>query len=100
MAGAGVARSPRPGRAVSVPQFDGRNPYPVFLDFLDEVLAALDNRTLLILIDEYELMEAKVDEGKLSPDLFTFLAGLMDNKERLALIFTGPRPPGGRDTKD
>src|SRR6185436_11782723 len=87
------------GTAVSIPQFDGRNPYPIFLDFLDEVLAALNDRTLLILIDEYELMEAKVDEGKLSPDLFTFLAGLMDNKERLALIFTGSRRLEERDKK-
>src|SRR5262249_4499678 len=59
------------------PLFDGRNPYTVFLDFLDEVLAGLGDRTLLILVDEYELMESKVDEGKLSQELFTFLAGLM-----------------------
>jgi hypothetical protein len=44
-------------------------------------------------------MEAKVEEGKLSPDLFTFLAGLMDNKERLALIFTGSRRLEERDKK-
>src|SRR6185436_151526 len=35
------AMSQRAAPAVSVPQFDGRNPYPIFLDFLDEVLAAL-----------------------------------------------------------
>ncbi|HEV8485022.1 MAG TPA: two-component regulator propeller domain-containing protein [Blastocatellia bacterium] len=99
MGGSARAVSRRAGPLVSVPQFDGRNPYPLFLDFLDEVLAALDTRTLLILIDEYELMEAKVDEGKLSPDLFTFLAGLMDNKERLALIFTGSRRLEERDKK-
>jgi hypothetical protein len=84
---------------INVPQFDGRNPYPVFLDFLDEVLRAIGDRTLLILMDEYELMEGKVDEGKLSPDLFTFLAGLMDNKERLALMFTGSRRLEERDKK-
>jgi len=97
--GGSRAISARTGLAVNVPLFDGRNPYPIFLDFLDEVLAALNDRTLLILIDEYELMEAKVDEGKLSPDLFTFLAGLMDNKERLALIFTGSRRLEERDKK-
>jgi hypothetical protein len=51
------------------------------------------------LIDEYELMESKVDEGKLASELFTFLAGLMDNKERLALIFTGSRRLDERDRK-
>jgi len=84
---------------IGVPDFDGRNPYPVFLDFLDEVLASIGRRTLLILMDEYELLEGKVDEGKLSSELFTFLAGLMDNKERLALIFTGSRRLEERDRK-
>ncbi len=84
---------------IAVPQFDGRNPYPVFLDFLDEVLDSIGGRTLLILMDEYELLEGKVDEGKLSNELFTFLAGLMDNKERLALIFTGSRRLEERDRK-
>jgi len=84
---------------IVVPEFDGRNPYPVFLDFLDEVLASIGGRTLLILMDEYELLEGKVDEGKLSSELFTFLAGLMDNKERLALIFTGSRRLEERDRK-
>jgi hypothetical protein len=84
---------------ITVPEFDGRNPYPVFLDFLDEVLLTISDRTLLILMDEYELLEGKVDEGKLSNELFTFLAGLMDNKERLALIFTGSRRLEERDRK-
>lgn len=94
-----VTLSRATGPAISVPQFDGRNPYPVFLDFLDEVLRSIGDRTLLILMDEYELMEGKVDEGKLSPELFTFLAGLMDNKERLALMFTGSRRLEERDKK-
>lgn len=84
---------------ITVPQFDSRNPYPVFLDYLDDVLESIKGRTLLILMDEYELLEGKVDEGKLSTELFTFLAGLMDNKERLALIFTGSRRLEERDRK-
>jgi ligand-binding sensor domain-containing protein len=94
-----VAVSEPDKAALRVPQFDGRNPYPIFLDFLDEVLASIGDRTLLIMMDEYELMEGKVDEGKLSAELFTFLAGLMDNKERLALIFTGSRRLEERDKK-
>jgi ligand-binding sensor domain-containing protein/AAA+ ATPase superfamily predicted ATPase len=94
-----AAAAPTTDSVVSVPQFDGRNPYPLFVDFLDEVLAAIGDRALLILMDEYELIESKVDEGKLSQELFTFLAGLMDNKERLALIFTGSRRLEERDKK-
>jgi ligand-binding sensor domain-containing protein/AAA+ ATPase superfamily predicted ATPase len=95
--GAALAEAISP--TVSVPQFDGRNPYPIFIDFLDDVLEAIGDRTLLILVDEYELMESKVDEGKISPDFFTFLAGLMDNKERLAFVFTGSRRLEERDKK-
>jgi ligand-binding sensor domain-containing protein/AAA+ ATPase superfamily predicted ATPase len=85
--------------AITAPGFDHGNPYHIFLDFLDAVLAAINDHTLLILLDEYELMEAKVDDGKLSQELFTFLAGLMDNKERLAFIFTGSRRLEERDKK-
>jgi ligand-binding sensor domain-containing protein len=84
---------------IIAPRFDTGNPYHIFLDFLDEVLAATKDRTLLILLDEYELMESKVDDGKLSQELFTFLAGLMDNKEGLAFIFTGSRRLEERDKK-
>jgi ligand-binding sensor domain-containing protein len=94
-----VAHPAPPIHTISLPQFDGRNPYPLFLDFLDEALGSIGDRTLLILMDEYELLEGKVDEGKLSNELFTFLAGLMDNKERLALIFTGSRRLEERDRK-
>ena len=96
---AGLKRVALAVQPPAVPRFGSGNPYPLFLDFLDEVLQALGDRTLLILMDEYELMEGKVDEGKLSSELFTFLAGLMDNKERLALIFTGSRRLEERDKK-
>jgi ligand-binding sensor domain-containing protein len=95
--GLGVAAAT--DQIIRVPPFDRGNPYPIFLDFLDEALRVLGDRTLLILVDEYELMEGKVDDGKLSQELFTFLAGLMDNKERLALIFTGSRRLEERDKK-
>jgi ligand-binding sensor domain-containing protein/AAA+ ATPase superfamily predicted ATPase len=84
---------------IIAPRFHEGNAYHIFLDFLDEVLAAIKDRTLLILMDEYELMESKVDDGKLSQEVFTFLAGLMDNKEGLAFIFTGSRRLEERDKK-
>lgn len=95
----GAVQTIAKSNALRAPAFDGRNPYPVFLDFLDEALSSIGERTLLILVDEYELMESKVDDGKLSTELFTFLAGLMDNKERLAFIFTGSRRLEERDRK-
>lgn len=75
------------------------NPYHQFVDFLDDVLARIDDRVLLLLIDEYELLETKADEGRLNPEIFLFLAGLMDNKERLSFVFTGSRRLEERDRR-
>lgn len=78
---------------------DGVNPYHQFVDFLDDVLARIEDRVLLVLIDEYELLESKVDEGRLNSEIFLFLAGLMDNKERLSFVFTGSRRLEERDRR-
>ncbi len=75
------------------------NPYHQFVDFLDEVLSRIDDRVLLLLMDEYELLETKADEGRLNPEIFLFLAGLMDNKERLSFVFTGSRRLEERDRR-
>lgn len=75
------------------------NPYHQFVDFLENVLSRIENRTLLVLVDEYELLEAKVEEGRLDTDIFLFIAGLMDSKERLSFIFTGSRRLEERDRR-
>jgi ligand-binding sensor domain-containing protein/AAA+ ATPase superfamily predicted ATPase len=75
------------------------NPYHQFVDFLDAVLERLGDRTLLLLVDEYELLESKVEEGRLDSEIFLFLAGLMDSKERLSFIFTGSRRLEERDRR-
>jgi len=76
-----------------------QNPFRLFTDFLDEVLQAIGDKTLLLLIDEYELLESKVKDGRLSEDIFTYLASLMDSRERLAFIFTGSRRLEERDRR-
>ena len=78
---------------------DALNPYHQFVDFLNEVLERIGDRSLLLLIDEYELLESKVDEGRLDAEIFLFLAGLMDSKERLSFVFTGSRRLEDRDRR-
>jgi ligand-binding sensor domain-containing protein/AAA+ ATPase superfamily predicted ATPase len=75
------------------------NPYHQFVDFLDAVLERLGDKTLLMLVDEYELLEQKVEEQRLDPEIFLFLAGLMDSKERLSFVFTGSRRLEERDRR-
>jgi len=66
-----------------------RNPYTLFDKFVDKVLQSIGNVKLLFLFDEYELIEDKVEERKLSKDIFLFLSGLVEHKAGLFLIFTG-----------
>jgi ligand-binding sensor domain-containing protein len=75
------------------------NPYHQFVDFLDAALAEIGDRMLLLLVDEYELLESKVEEGRLDAEIFLFLAGLIDSKERLSMVFTGSRRLEERDRR-
>ena len=65
------------------------HPAQVFQRYVDDVMEMLAENTLLFLIDEYELLETKVEEGTLRPESLTFLAGLLERHPRLALLFTG-----------
>jgi len=66
-----------------------KNPYTLFDKFIDKVLASLKGDKLLFLVDEYELIEEKVEENKISKDIFLFLSGLVEHKPGLFLIFAG-----------
>ncbi|KAF0205893.1 MAG: putative periplasmic ligand-binding sensor domain-containing protein, partial [bacterium] len=76
-----------------------KNAYHLFLDFLNEVLSGIGERRLILLVDEYELLETKVEDKKLSKEIFTFFASLIDNQERLSFVFTGSRRLEERDRK-
>lgn len=76
-----------------------KNAYHLFLDFLNEILSGIGERRLILLIDEYELLETKVEDKKLSKEIFTFFASLIDNQERLSFLFTGSRRLEERDRK-
>lgn len=78
---------------------DGANPFALFSDFLEDALEHLSNRTLLILFDEYEMLESKVADGKLSAEVFDYLAALVENRERLSYIFTGSKRLEERDRR-
>jgi len=65
------------------------NPTRVFQQFMDKAMDILEDKSLLLLIDEYELIESKIDDGILRPDIITFFAGLLEAHPRLSFIFTG-----------
>ncbi len=65
--------------------------YVEFNRLIDEIMAKIGRRRLVFLVDEYEIIEAKVKEGKLDREIFNFLDGLLIHHPRLSYVFTGSR---------
>ena len=74
------------------------SPYKVFTRLLDEMHTAEPQKNKLFLIDEYELIESKSEEGSLSPNFVPFLAGVLESERRISFIFTGSRTLEERKT--
>jgi ligand-binding sensor domain-containing protein/AAA+ ATPase superfamily predicted ATPase len=75
------------------------NVYDQVRDFVSRALRQIGDRQMVWLVDEYELLEHKIEEGKLSRDLLPFLATLLDRYERLSFVFTGSRRLEDRDKR-
>lgn len=77
------------GETIPPPDFNTSSSRPaVFQDFVQRILRQLPGRKLILLFDEYELFENKIDAGVLSPDVLHILASLME-KYPVFLVFTG-----------
>jgi AAA+ ATPase superfamily predicted ATPase len=57
--------------------------------FLQQVESRFQDKILLLLIDEYELIEEKIRDGSLSESSITYLAGILESPRRISLLFTG-----------
>lgn len=57
--------------------------------FIRSLYPLLGQRNLLLLFDEFEELQRRVDEGKLEPGIFQFLRNLMQHEERVDFIFAG-----------
>ena len=75
------------------------NPYKVFDKLLDDVQALNPDKKILFLIDEYELIESKIDEGSLSANLVPFLAGILESERKVSYILTGSTRLDDRESK-
>nr|MBC8234693.1 hypothetical protein [bacterium] len=69
--------------------FREENPTRTFERFIAQAMEAMDGKALLLMFDEYELIEAKINAGVLSSDIITFFDSLLEAYIRLSLIFTG-----------
>lgn len=57
--------------------------------FLRQVQDALADRTLLLVLDEFEELEMRVRAGHLEPTLFSYLRHLMQHSRKVAFVFVG-----------
>jgi hypothetical protein len=57
--------------------------------FIRSLYPLLGNRNLLLLFDEFEELQRRVDEGKLEAGIFQFLRNLMQHEEKIDFIFAG-----------
>jgi len=82
-----------PSLEPTLSQLDWQNTAPsrLFEQLVEMALEQIDDKSLLLLVDEYELLEEKIDAGILSKDVITFLAGLLDSTPRISFCFTGSR---------
>lgn len=57
--------------------------------FLDRAATLKPGRTVLFLLDEYELLEAKIQEGILGADVLLVFSSLLESRHRVSFLFTG-----------
>ncbi|HYK90851.1 MAG TPA: hypothetical protein VE398_18905 [Acidobacteriota bacterium] len=65
--------------------------YLDFSHFMDSASGMTDNRRLVLLIDEYELIETKVKDAKLGAEIFGYFNSLLLRYPRLSFVFTGSK---------
>ena len=74
--------------------------YQSFNNFLTYAASTLEGKYIIFLIDEYEILERKVNDGDLTDEIFTYLRHLMQNMDNLAFIFSGSSDFATRQRKE
>ena len=80
------------GLMITVPDlsdFTERPTHTFEYDFLRHVQATIGDRHLVLLLDEFEELEAAVKSGNLDASVFGFLRHLIQHKNWLSMIFCG-----------
>lgn len=64
-------------------------PTHTFDVFLDQVEEQLAGRKLILLIDEFEVLEDQVTKGKLEPEIFDYLRDIVQHRQKINFLFSG-----------
>lgn len=65
------------------------NPYQLFDKLIDDLNNKFPGKNLIFLVDEYELIDAKIEEGSLKINFIRYLAGLLESGRRVSFVMTG-----------
>ena len=57
--------------------------------FLRSLYPKLGDRNLLLMFDEFEELQRRVESGRLQPEIFQFLRNLMQHEDRVDFVFSG-----------
>jgi hypothetical protein len=74
---------PERGEYQEAPEFTFRS------RFLRQAVRKLDGRNLLLMFDEFEELQKRVEDGRLEPEVFAFLRNLMQHEPRVDFLFSG-----------
>ncbi len=80
------------GVTVELPPRQEFEPSPEFFfrsRFLRSVYDALGTKNLLLMFDEFEELQKRVEDGKLTADIFPYLRNLMQHERKVDFIFAG-----------
>lgn len=64
-------------------------PFTILTDWLEEIKPLFSNRTMLFVIDEFELIGRALKEGKLSINVLDYLRNMMQHNDNILLMFAG-----------
>ena len=67
-------------------------PFPAFSTFIEAIDSTGPGRRLTLLVDEYELIEHRVEAGKISAEIPRYLNSLIERIPGLTYVLTGSRP--------
>jgi hypothetical protein len=88
-----VVEEARRHRGVRLPAIDrgslSADPYPALGRWLDRVESALDERTLLLCLDEFEQLEKAIQDGRLDTRLLSTLRNIVQHHPRVAVLLSG-----------
>lgn len=75
----------------------GPNPHAAFRLFTEELQNYLQGNRLVLLFDEYELFETQIFRDKFTADVLNLLAGWMESRAGVFMVFTGSERLEARD---